>query len=141
MLSEISRWLFRGVITLPVCSKPTESKFLSTIYLRLGRYHEAELHFSNLKGDYPTSYEVSFNLGLTCKYLENHKQSEFHFQQATFLKPNDVDAHYEYGLILYKNGKTEEAEAEYQKLLDLDGNKAVKLGKIIGTVKTVVSTK
>ncbi len=101
-------------------------------YLRMKRYEEAQRHFFALKREYPTSFEPYFNLGQTYMSLKNYYQAEYHFEKAVSLKPADIDAHYQYGLALYKNDKIGEAAREYQKLFDLGAKKeAERLGKFI----------
>ncbi|NJM53313.1 MAG: tetratricopeptide repeat protein [Blastocatellia bacterium] len=77
------------------------------------------------------SFEAQFNLGVVFKNQDKLEMATSHFERAVEIRPNDVEANFEYGVMLYKTGVKSRAEIQYEFLLNLDEAKAEKLRKII----------
>lgn len=109
----------------------TAQLLLGANYMKLNKNEEAQNIFISVLGNNPNSFEALFNLAMVSQSTKDKRLADGYFQGAIALKPNDVEAHYQYGLYLSEHNNKEGATTQYEILLDLDKTKAEKLRKII----------
>ncbi|MBX7173938.1 MAG: hypothetical protein K1X72_23410 [Pyrinomonadaceae bacterium] len=111
----------------------TARLLLGANYMKLNKNDEAQNIFIKVLDGNPESFEALFNLAMVSQLTSDKVLADDYFQGAIALKPNDVEAHYQYGLYLCENNGVGAAKTQYKILLDLDKTKAEKLNKIIKT--------
>ncbi len=93
-------------------------------YLQLKRYDEAKEQFDFILERNSISFEAKYGLGLVYKALKNNTLAKKTFAGALFIDPNNVDARYEYALMLSRLGDRNKAKEQYDLLYNLDKTKA-----------------
>ena len=67
---------------------------------------------------------LRLNLGTVYYSLQKFDTAAIHFKEAITLKPDWINAHYNYAWALYKGGKTHEAQTAIKKVLSLADKKS-----------------
>ncbi len=106
--------------------------FIAINYLKMKRYEDARALLAEVVKQYPGSFEGNYNLGFAYIGLKDYKSAVKVLKKAAEIGKDDVDTHYQLGICYDKLGDPDNAEAEYEKLLELD---AAKAGKLAGETK------
>ncbi len=101
-------------------------------YLKLGNNKKAKEILVKAVAINPASFEANFNLGKAHQNLKDYQSAKNSLMEAINLKSTDVEAIYEYGVTLNKEGLKDEAQEVYESLLRLDIKKANELGRLLG---------
>lgn len=89
-------------------------------FLRLGNYEEAAQFFRAKLVSQPQSLEDKLNLAYALKQSSNDKEAEKLYLEAIRTNPNEAVVMNNYGVLLSKLGRHDEAELAFEKALGLD---------------------
>ncbi len=118
----------------------TTKLLIGSNYLKLRKYEEAISMFYEIRTANKDSFEANYNLGLAYKEQEKYQDAAGYFSIAVKTSPKEADAHYQLGLCYYNLGDKENAQEQYEKLIDLDAGKAEKLRKTAGLTQVPKKT-
>ena len=121
-------------ISLKVPDPITDAYFmLGKSYVLLGRPKEAVGHYKQGLSQYPDSERGHFGLGEAYLYLEQYAEAVNELKEAARLSlpPGNSLVHFHLGLAFFKNGNSEAAFEEYEKLKKLDVELAGQLMHLI----------
>jgi len=68
----------------------------------------------------PKNVQANINLISLYARVDNSEKAEQHYQSAVRLNPNRADAYYNYGVLLFGQGKYAEAEAAFRQALQIN---------------------
>jgi Tfp pilus assembly protein PilF len=88
---------------------------LATCYMTSGRYAEAVPYLQAALQSAPQSPDIRLNLGMTLANIPGREaEAAAEYQAALRVNPNLFSAHYAYGLLLAKLGRTAEAISQFE---------------------------
>lgn len=89
---------------------------------RAGRLAEAAAAYRQAVEADPSHFEAQFNLGLVTFELQNYRQSLTAWEHALAVRPDSVDARYNFALALKAAGYALDAAAELERILAQHAN-------------------
>ena len=98
-----------------------ESSFhLATVFLKLGKYKEAEYNYKIASKYMTNNFELEYNLGIALTNLNKFEEAKLCFKKAISLNPSMAQAHYNLGWVIYKLGRSHEALDFYKEALKIN---------------------
>ena len=101
--------------------------YIGINYLQMKRFKDARKILTEVVGQYPSSFEGFYNLGLANQGLGDYNSAAKVLLNAIKINPDDVDTNYQLGICYYKLGDNVKAKEQYEKLAGLDQSKAATL--------------
>src|SRR5262249_22147786 len=98
--------------------------YSGTIYLKLGKFPEAEKEFEAELALNPDDLQAKYNLGYVLLANQQADRGVALMREITVRKPEFADAHYELGKALLQKGEIDKAIASLERAAKLEPDKA-----------------
>jgi Flp pilus assembly protein TadD len=100
---------------------------LSDSYMKTGRKEEAAKYYDAAATDQNDNSPFWYNLGVIRMTMKNAAGAEEAYQKALSINPNDIDALNNLGVLYFNEGKYQESETTFEKLIGMDNGLQPKL--------------